>query len=301
MPLAPYTTFRLGGPGEFFVRAETPDAVVGAAVAARELGLPLTPLGGGSNVVIADAGIRGLVMLLAIAGVEHDGDRLTVGAGENFQRLVGWTAAQGLSGLEFGIGIYGTIGGAVAGNAGAFGSDMASVVETADAVDAVGSRRTYQVHECGFAYRTSRFGRERAVIVGASLKVYPASAAAVKARTAEYLARKKARQPLGTRCAGCMFKNFHAVLPKDAALVERFKDVARGTEIPAGALIQEVGLSGARVGGIQVSDLHGNFFVNTGGGTAEQVAILMSRAQQRVRDTFGVQLSPEVHLLGFSV
>jgi UDP-N-acetylenolpyruvoylglucosamine reductase len=96
-----------------------------------------------------------------------------------------------------------------------------------------------------------------------------------------------------------MFKNFHAALPKDAALIERFKDVARGIEIPAGALIQEVGLSGARVGGIQVSEMHGNFFVNTGGGTAEQVIILMSRAQQRVRDAFGVQLHPEVHLLGF--
>lgn len=300
VPLAPYTTFRLGGPAEFFLNAETEEEVARALHFCREFGLPLTVLGGGSNVVIADAGVRGLVLLVAVHGVERRGNTLRVGAGENFQRLTAWATKQGLSGLEFGVGIYGNIGGAVAGNSGAFGSSMATVSDAVDVVDATGEIRIYPSAECGFAYRQSRFPREGAVVVRADLRVLPADPKQIAATTAAYLATKRARQPLGSRCAGCIFRNYHATLPRDAHLLERFTGVAKGTEVPAGALIQEVGLGGERVGGIQVSELHGNFFVNDGSGTAEQVVILMSRAQTRVRDAFGVQLHPEVRLLGFT-
>jgi UDP-N-acetylmuramate dehydrogenase len=299
VPLSAYTTFKIGGPAEFFLKAESEDDVATAVRASRELGLPLTVLGGGSNVVIADSGIPGLVILVSILGVERRGELLRVGAGENFQRLTTWTSREGLSGLEFGIGIYGTIGGAVAGNAGAFGSSMGTVVESVEVIDATGERRTYPNAECGFVYRRSRFPAEGAIVLSADLRTTPSDPKRITATVTEFLSKKRAKQPLGSRCAGCIFKNVQAVLPRDAGLLERFADIARGTEIPVGAIIHEVGLGGARAGGVEISNLHGNFFVNTGAGTAEQVVILMSRVQQRVRDTFGVQLQPEVRLIGF--
>lgn len=298
--LGPLTTFKLGGPAEFFLKAETVLDVERAVRAVQALGIPYTPIGGGSNAVISDTGIRGLVVLVALRGVERRGDLLQVGAGENLQALTNRTAREGLSGLEFGIGIYGSVGGGVAGNAGAFGSDFASVIEEVQAVDARGELRAYPAAECGFAYRTSRFIRERAIVVGVSVRVAPGEPQRIAAKVSGFLARKKAAQPLGARCAGCIFRNPKLQLPRDAALLERFAEHVHDQEIPAGVLIQEVGLSGAKVGGIAVSAMHGNFFVNDGSGTAEQVVVLMNRAQQRVRDAFGIQLTPEVRLLGYT-
>jgi UDP-N-acetylmuramate dehydrogenase len=277
-PLARYTSARIGGPADLFVTARSVDDLRTAARLAWESELPLTILGGGSNVLVADAGIRGLVVHNRARGVRFEGMQVVVESGANLATLARRCIARGLAGLEWAIGVPGTLGGAVVGNAGAHGGDMAGCVEWAEALSPDGERR-WSNAELGFDYRTSILKRARAkfVILSVGLRLARGDPDELRARADEFNTYRKATQPPGATM-GSMFKN----PPSDYA----------------GRLIDQAGLKGMRVGNARISDVHANFFVNLAGATATDVKALVDRARTEVLSQFGVSMELEIELLG---
>lgn len=243
-------------------------------------GLPLLVLGGGSNVLVADAGWDGLVVRLGGGFTEVDvrGTRLFLGAGASLSAALAAAERAGLSGLEELCGIPGTVGGAVAGNAGAWGRQMGELVASVDALEPGGSLARLGPGEIEFGYRWSSLAGAGLVLTRVELELAPGDRQRIARRRAELQAERARRQPLGERTAGSFFRN----PPGDVA----------------GRLIEEAGCKGAREGAAVVSRLHANFIVNEGGATADQVIRLASRVRRAVLERFGVALEPEVVLAG---
>jgi len=282
-PLARLTTVRTGGAADLFARPSTTDELVGLlAFAARE-GAEVGVVGSGSNLLVADEGFRGLVMKLdgALAQTERDGDRLLCGGGARLPQASARAAREGLTGLEFGVNIPGTVGGAVRMNANAYGGDLSEVLEWVEVATAAGPERR-NPDQLGFAYRRSNLGPGE-VVAGASFALAPADPADVKATLADMRARRKAAQPSGIKTFGSTFKN-----PEDS----------RADGRSAGVLLDEAGCRGLQVGGARFSDKHANFVENAGEATTADVVALITEGRRRVRDRFGVELEPEVQLLG---
>ncbi len=309
-PLAPLTTFRIGGPAEFFFEAKTADDAVRAVSVAAELGLSYYILGGGSNLLIADEGVKGLVVRMANRGVSVEGDRLIAEAGATPGLAAMKAVEAGLGGLEWAAALPGTIGGAIRGNAGCFGGEMKDCVETvrvlADGRDAVMSNA-----DCQFGYRDSAFKhRTGLVILSAVLKLKPgADKAAGQALMQKIVLEKKDKQPVESFTAGCMFTNWKPNNPDDVDILRRSLDLNKeevipvtpqGT-VPAGWIIDRAQLKGMKMGHISISPKHGNFFVNDGQGTASEVIALAAAVKMKVRDmTHGVvQFLEEVEYVGF--
>jgi UDP-N-acetylmuramate dehydrogenase len=278
VPLAPRTWLRVGGPADaIFQPADLDDLVAFLRVKPREV--PVTPLGVASNVLVRDGGLEGVVVKLAgpLAEVEVDGERLTVGAGAT-DRMIAITAQRaGLSGLEFFIGIPGTLGGAVRMNAGAFGGETAAVVERVMAVDPAGARHELRAAELGFGYRHSALP-EGWIAIGAVLRGVPGDERAIRARMLAIKAEREAAQPLHVATGGSTFKN------------------------PPGhkawQLIDAAGCRGLRHGKATVSDKHCNFLINTGGATAAELEELGEMVRDRVLAASGVALEWEIDRLG---
>src|SRR5574341_478481 len=243
-PLSRHTTSRIGGPADGFIVAHAPDDLRGAARFAWSLDVPLFILGGGSNILIGDKGVRGLVILNETKKLAITGTHVTVESGYGAIQLARHLARRGLTGFEWAIGVPGTIGGAIYGNAGAHDGDMSQVVERVSAITP-GGEMNFSHEEMAFDYRTSYFKREkpRAVIVEARLVFKTGDPAAVTAKMEEFNEYRKSTQP-GGATIGSMFKN----PPGDYA----------------GQLIEQAGLKGARKGGAEISSVHANFFVNMG-------------------------------------
>lgn len=293
VPLARYTAARLGGPAEAFLLAESRTDLEQAARLAWENDWPLTILGGGSNVLVSDAGVRGLVVLNRAEAVVFDETSGSPGvwaeAGVNFGRLARLAAQRGLSGLEWAVGIPGTLGGAVVGNAGAHGSDLAASLRLAEILHRFPAqaghlsgetvRETWPVERLEYAYRSSRLKHApgRAVVLAAHLSLERSTVEVVQARCDELTAYRRRTQPPGASL-GSMFKN----PPGDYA----------------GRLIEAAGLKGAQVGAAQISPVHANFFINLGGASAADLYGLLRLAQTAVVEQFGVQLEPEIELMG---
>jgi UDP-N-acetylmuramate dehydrogenase len=287
LPLARFTAARLGGPADIFLEVRSLDELVRAASLLWQAGRAFTILGGGSNVLISDLGVRGVVLLNRARRVrfdlESDPPSVWAESGANFGRLARQAAQKGLSGLEWAAGIPGTLGGAVVGNAGAHGGDMAASLLLAEILHHHGQmeihRQTWPVKDLQYAYRTSRLKRQpgEAVVLGARLRLAHASHVEVQARLDELVAYRRRTQPPGASM-GSMFKN----PPGDYA----------------GRLIEAAGLKGTRIGQARISRLHGNFFVNLGGARARDVYGLIRLAQDTVQARFGVRLELEVELLG---
>ncbi|NPA80623.1 MAG: UDP-N-acetylmuramate dehydrogenase [Thermotogae bacterium] len=276
VPLAPYTTFRLGGPARYFVNARTVDDVVFAVKFARERGLRVLPLGAGSDVLVPDSGFDGLVVrLVNLRGAVWNGNLLKAMAGEPLPKLAKEGAARGLSGLEYVVGVPGTVGGGVAKNAGAHGREMKDVLVEAYVVDEDGYVRTLKREELSLSYRSSSLPRE-GILVEALLKLREDDPAQIRRRIEEFLAYRERTQPWTERTAGCMFKN----PPGDYA----------------GRLIDMAGLKGFRIGGVKVSEKHANFFINEGG-TADDAIRLIEHVRERVFEVFGIQLEVEIEIL----
>ncbi len=309
-PLAPLTTFRIGGPAEFFFEAKTADDAVRAVSVAAELGLSYYILGGGSNLLIADEGVKGLVVRMANRGVSVEGDRLIAEAGATPGLAAMKAVEAGLGGLEWAAALPGTIGGAIRGNAGCFGGEMKDCVETvrvlADGRDAVMSNA-----DCQFGYRDSAFKhRTGLVILSAVLKLKPgADKAAGQALMQKIVLEKKDKQPVESFTAGCMFTNWKPNNPDDVDILRRSLDLNKeevipvtpqGT-VPAGWIIDRAQLKGMKMGHISISPKHGNFFINDGQGTASEVIALAAAVKMKVRDmTHGVvQFLEEVEYVGF--
>jgi UDP-N-acetylmuramate dehydrogenase len=280
-PLARHSQFGVGGPAQWFVTTRDAAALGTLLRRCHETGVAVTMLGAGSNALISDAGIRGLV-------VRHDDRTLRVvddqsielGGGAMMPRVALDCASRGIAGLEFGIGVPGTCGASVYGNAGAFGTEMVDVLIECTSLAADGTAMTLQAVECGFGYRDSRFKhdlRDHAV-VGARLRVHPDASATVRARTDAIQAERKASQPYGIRSLGSVFKN----PPRDKA----------------GRLVEAAGLKGHRIGGAQISPKHANFIVNVDHATAADVLELVAVAHDAVQTAFDVDLEREIILLG---
>ena len=285
-PLARFTTMRVGGPADLFATVHNIHELRAILRFARSRQIPYTLLGRGSNVVIADAGIRGLVVQNRAEGSKVDGERYQAEAGVPMARAATETQRAGLSGLEFGLAIPGTVGGAVWANAGAHESDVASIVESADVLLADGTERRLAIDELGLGYRESRFkqpaGTDAApddLVLAATFRLQPADEATIKLRLDDIRRWRQAHQPLGLPSAGSVFRN-----------------PASGPS--AGALIDELGLKGRRIGGAVVSEKHANFIVNDQKGSAADVRALADEVRAEVLAGTGTSLEFEVVFLG---
>jgi UDP-N-acetylenolpyruvoylglucosamine reductase len=282
-PLARLTTIRTGGPGDYFARPDTPERLAELLAWAEERGIAVGVVGSGSNLLIADAGFRGLVLKLdgSLATIEQDGLRLLCGGGARLPQAAARAARVGLSGLEFGVNIPGTVGGAVKMNANAYGGDLSRVLEWVEIATPHGTlRRTPD--QLGFSYRRSNLG-EREIVVRSSFKLEPAEPEAVKATLAQMRAARKAAQPSGIKTFGSTFKN---------------PDDPRAEGRSAGVLLDEAGCRGLTVGGARFSEKHANFVENMGEATTADVIALMAEGKRRVRERFGIELEAEVQFLG---
>jgi UDP-N-acetylmuramate dehydrogenase len=284
MPLGKQTTMRVGGPADLFATAHNGFELRALIRFARSRGLPLLLLGRGSNVVISDRGVRGLVVHVRAEGARMDGTTYVAEAGVPMARAATETQKAGLSGLEFGLAIPGSVGGAVWANAGAHGADVRAVLESADVLLADGTEARLAASELGLGYRESRFKHQDPdapsdIVLGARFHLEAASAEEIKARLDDIRHWRQEHQPLGIPSAGSAFRN-----------------PAEGPS--AGARIEAAGLKGLQEGGATVSPKHANFIVNDRRGTAADVRRLMDRVRATVRDETGVDLQPEIVFAG---
>ena len=289
VPLAPFTTFKVGGSAEWFVETRTSDEIVTAVTLAHAAGVRVTMLGGGSNVLISDAGIRGLVIRTRggiITSVAPD--RVSADAAVTINGLVRWTIGRGYGGLEAWAGTPGTIGGAIFGNAHFGGRLIGELVAEARLISRDGGLTSVPGEAMGFGYDRSRLQETGEVLLTAVFRVSPGEPAILRATARQSLAYRKGTQPLDTPNAGCVFQN-----PDPAR-----DRVPAGIPWSAGALVDRAGLKGAAAGRARVSPVHGNFIVNEGGATSRDVRRLIARCRDAVGQRFGVELREEIVLLG---
>ncbi len=278
-PLAPLTTLRVGGPADRMATPRDREGLLAVLRLARDADVPCFVLGNGSDLVVADAGIRGLVVRNRARAATIDGETLTAEAGAPMAMLVKRCTADGLAGLEFGISIPGTLGGATWANAGAHGGEMRDTLLTADAWDpATDEVAALTNADCAFAYRESRFKHSVEVVLAASLQLGRDDPTAIAERVAAHQAQRQATQPLADQNAGSVFRN------------------PEGDH--AGRLIDAAGLKGRRLGSASVSRLHANFIVTERGGRAADVRALGDLVRAEVRDRFGVELQYEIEFVG---
>ena len=288
-PLAPLTTFRVGGPAEWLIETRNSSEIEAALSIARAAAVPVTMLGGGSNVLVADAGVRGLVIRTRRGEVQAiDEGRIRADAAITINGLVRWTINHGRAGLEAWAGTPGTVGGAIFGNAHFGGRLIGDLVTEVRLVALDGTRTDVPAALMAFGYDRSRLQASGEVLLSAVFRVSAGEPAALRAIARESLAFRKRTQPLDTPSAGCVFQN-----------PERGRDaVPDGIPWSAGALVDRAGLKGAGTGGARVSLTHGNFIVNEGGASAADIKRLIERCKAAVRDRFGVELREEIVYLG---
>jgi len=279
--LARHTQYGIGGPADFFLTLHDPERLAELMPRCTRSGVPFTVLGAGSNTLVLDGGIRGLVVRMADRRLRIlDDARIELSGGYMLPRAALDLARKGIAGMEFGIGVPGTTGAGVRGNAGAFGTEIKDVIIDCDTIAGDGSHTTFASAECGFAYRHSRFKDDLAghVVVAARFRVHRDDPAAVRRRTDEIQAQRKASQPYGIRSLGSVFKN----PPGDYA----------------GRLVEQAGLRGTRRGGAQIAEKHANFIVNVAHASAADVLGLAELAHDTVLERFGVDLEREIVVLG---
>jgi UDP-N-acetylmuramate dehydrogenase len=288
--LAPFTTFKLGGAADWLVLGHRAADVRAALAVARDAAVPVTLLGGGSNVLVADTGVRGIVIRVHGGEVRDvSGDRIRADAGVTINGLVRWTILHGRAGLEAWAGTPGTVGGAVYGNAHFRGRLIGELVAQVELVDPRGDAVTVPAAAMEFGYDTSRLHRTREAVLSVDFRTGRGDPASLRAVARESLAYRKRTQPLESPSAGCIFQN-----PDPAR--DRVPD---GIPPSAGALVDRAGLKGAREGDARVSTTHANFIVNEGRATAADVRRLIQRCKDAVRARFGVELREEIVYLGF--
>jgi len=282
-PLARFTTVRTGGAADWFAHPRDLEGLVSALRWADSEGIAVGVIGSGSNLLVADAGFRGLALKLggSLATIEREGERVICGGGYRFPSAAAKTSAWGLSGLEFGVNIPGTAGGAVRMNANAYGGQLAKVLEWVEIATAAGVERRGP-DDLGFEYRHSNL-RDGEVVARASFHLQPAEPEAIKATLASMRERRREAQPSGIKTFGSTFKN-----PEDARAEGR----------SAGQLLEAAGCRGLRHGGARFSEKHANFVENDRDATTADVLALMATGRRRVHERFGVELEPEVQVLG---
>ena len=279
-PMSRHTTFEIGGPADLMVLPANSEETAIVLKKASEKSVPVTVIGKGSNLLVRDKGIRGLVLKLGepMSVMQRDGESLIVGAGALLSEVAKFAAAQGLTGLEFAVGIPGSIGGAVFMNAGAYDGEISQGVEQVTAVCFDGSIRSYNKTQLNFGYRHSVFQENNCIICEVKLTLRCGVRDEITALMQDLTRRRESRQPLENSSAGSTFR--------------------RPPGFFAGTLIEQAGCKGLCFGGAQVSEKHAGFIINSGGAKAEEVLELIGQVQQRVREKSGVELWPEVIILG---
>ena len=278
-PMARHTTFRVGGPAERMFFPSSEEELCAAVRLAREEDVPVQLVGNGSNLLVRDGGLKGLTIVLgeSFSEIRIDGARLCAQAGALLSRVAAAAQAAGLAGLEFASGIPGTLGGGCAMNAGAYGGQLSDALVSARVL-LDGEVRTLSLSEMEMGYRATRPLREGGVVLSACFALEAGDPAAILARMQDLNARRREKQPLNLPSAGSTFKRPEGHF--------------------AGALIEQCGLKGYAIGGAQVSAKHAGFIVNTGGATASELLELIEHVQRMVLGETGVQLEPEVRILG---
>lgn len=279
-PMDRHTSFRIGGPADVMVLAESAGEIADTLRVCRDHGVPVTVIGNGTNLLVRERGIRGAVLRIGkgFCRVSFDGTRVRAQAGTPLSTLANRTLAEGLAGLEFASGIPGTLGGAVMMNAGAYGGEIADCLTRVWFLDRSGNAGSRTVGKEDLGYRSSVFAEEGAIVLEAEFHLREDSGGEAQKRAREINAKRGAKQPLNVPSAGSTFKR-----------------PAKGY---ASRLIDKAGLKGLRVGGAQVSKLHAGFIVNTGGATAKDVLELAGDVRTRVREAFGVELELEMKIIG---
>ena len=282
-PLDRTATVRTGGDAEYFARAGSNAQLRELLGWAKAIDVEVAVVGSGSNLLIADEGVRGLVVKLdrKLALIQHEGERLTCGGGARLPSVAARAAQAGLSGIEFGVNIPGTVGGAVRMNANAYGGELAKALEWVEVMTAEGSERRAPV-ELGFDYRRSNLAAGE-IVARVSFVLVPAEVRTIKATLADMRARRHEAQPQGIKTFGSTFKN---------------PDDPRAEGRSAGLLLAEAGCNGLTVGGARLAPKHANFVENTGAATTADVIAVMAEGRRRVQERFGIALEPEVQTLG---
>lgn len=278
--LAEYTTIKVGGPARLYYSVRDEREVALLLKEAKDKGIPVLVMGNGSNLLISDAGFEGLVIHFgsSFAQISLEGTTMVAQAGAPLMGLSRLAMENGLTGLEFASGIPASMGGAALMNAGAYGGEMSQVITRLDCLDRSGKPLSLSGQDFQYGYRTSRMMKEGLIVVRATLELQPGDPEAIRALVRDYTERRRSKQPLTYPSAGSFFK--------------------RPPGYFAGALIEQCGLKGLKVGGAEVSGLHCGFLINTGGATASDFVHLASLVQRHVRQQFGVSLEPEVRVIG---
>ncbi len=279
-PMSRHTTFGVGGPAELFVCVSDTGQLAGVLSILAGARVPVFVFGRGSNLLVRDKGIKGAVIRLSgdLEAISIEGSRVSCGAGAGLPKLINRCCGMGLSGLEDLAGIPSTVGGAVAMNAGSFGSSIGDRVSNVAAVSYDGTEHSFDRLKCGFGYRSSVFLHNKMIICRVQLDLEKADPQKIKAKMDRVLSQKAAAHPLKEASAGCVFKN-----PEGQS---------------AGELIEKAGLKGLSAGGARVSELHANYIVNSKGATAADVICLMEMVQKTVEEKFSVRLEPEIRVVG---
>ncbi len=277
-PMRDYTSFRIGGPADLLLMPRSREELLLGIEAAREANIPMMIMGNGSNMLVSDGGIEGLVIRIGqdFAGIRYEGCIQTVNAGTLMCTAANDALDKGLMGLEWATGIPGTIGGAVAMNAGAYGGEVKQVLSRVECIED-GQIKSIIPEDKDLEYRYSRFCAPGAIVISAEFTLLPDDGGA-RDRAKDYSERRRTKQPLAYPSAGSTFK--------------------RPEGHYAGALIEQAGLKGLKIGGAEVSTLHAGFVINAGGASCNDVCALMQKVQEQVYARFGVKLEPEVKLIG---
>jgi UDP-N-acetylmuramate dehydrogenase len=293
VPLAPLSTFKIGGRADFFCEVKKPEDLFEAIRFAKTKGIPYRILAGGSNVVFPDGKLKGLLIKISDGGIVREKNKLVVGAGVPLAKVVGKSIALGLKGLETLSGIPGTLGGAVVGNAGAYGHSISEVVEKVEIFDGK-KRKWLKKRDCQFAYRESVFKRKPYFVLRAVLRFKKGKTADLKKISQQIIKIRKKKYKPDLKCPGSFFKNVlvEEISRKSLEKIDKSK-IIEG-KIPAGYLLEAVGAKGMRVGGIRIADFHGNLFVNQGGAKAADVKKLAKILKGRVFKKFGIRLEEEI-------
>jgi len=278
VPLAPYTTFGIGGKADLFYTAKKPEELIYAVRTAQKLKYPYVVLGGGSNVLVSDAGFRGVVIKNECRRIWVNHDSITCQSGASLDEVVNLACEHALSGLEFSAGIPGTVGGAVRGNAGAYGRAVGDVL-----CGAVILTRKGEIKEVGndyfqFGYRESILKKTEDILLSATFKLKKQNKKKIEKKIEEYLRKREENLPLKEKSAGCFFKNV----------------ILNDEKIPAGFLLEQIGAKGMQKGGAKVFTGHANILINGGDATAEDVVKLAGELKRRVKRKFGIHLEEEI-------
>jgi UDP-N-acetylmuramate dehydrogenase len=302
VPLAKYTTFKIGGPAKYFFIAQDNEDLVRAVTFAKKLKIPSYILGGASNVLISDQGFNGLIIINKAKDILFKKDnRVVADAGVNLMELVNKSAGEGLSGFEWAAGIPGTVGGAIRGNAGAYRGQMADNLIGCEVMRG-GKQFIINKDKCGFGYRESIFKHNNDVIISGEFQLQKGDKDALQNKIKQILIERKTKQPLEFPSAGSIFTNVlfdasnESVIKQIPNLPAEYLEYQK---IPAAWLIEQLDLKGKSIGGAQISDKHANFIINTGKATANDVIQLISLVKMNVRNTYGVELMEEIEYVGF--